>query len=255
MSLSVRDLSVAFGRRAPAVESVGFELADGERLGVIGESGSGKSVTSLALMGLLPEYARVTGSVSLDGQELLGLGDRELSKLRGEKMSMVFQEPMTALDPTMRVGRQIAEAYRLHHPRSGAAAREQVETVLDKVGFTDARRVSLSYPHELSGGQRQRVLLAMAVVNKPGLIIFDEPTTALDVLVQAEVLQLIDATLTATGASALFISHNIAVVSQVCTRAVVMRGGRIVEDGPIAELFEHPKHPYTRALVEAAAHE
>ncbi len=251
--LQVADLTVSFGRRrAVAVDSVSFELGQGQRLGIIGESGSGKTVTALALMGLLPETARVTGSIRLAGRELVGLPEASLAGLRGDVLSMVFQEPMTALDPTMRVGRQVAEVLLLHTADRGGSARARVIDMLGRVGLADAERVADSFPHQLSGGQRQRCLLAMALINSPDLVICDEPTTALDVTVQARVLRLLDEVLTAEGAACLFISHDLAVVSQVCTDVLVMLEGRIVEAGPVARLFSAPEHPYTRGLVATA---
>ncbi|GAA0337422.1 ABC transporter ATP-binding protein [Micropruina glycogenica] len=251
--LQVTDLTVSFGRRrAVAVDSVSFELGQGQRLGIIGESGSGKTVTALALMGLLPETAHVTGSIRLAGRELVGLPEASLAGLRGDVLSMVFQEPMTALDPTMRVGRQVAEVLLLHTADRGGSARARVIDMLGRVGLADAERVADSFPHQLSGGQRQRCLLAMALINSPDLVICDEPTTALDVTVQARVLRLLDEVLTAEGAACLFISHDLAVVSQVCTDVLVMLEGRIVEAGPVARLFSAPEHPYTRGLVATA---
>ena len=182
--LQVADLTVSFGRRrAVAVDSVSFELGQGQRLGIIGESGSGKTVTALALMGLLPETAHVTGSIRLAGRELVGLPEASLAGLRGDVLSMVFQEPMTALDPTMRVGRQVAEVLLLHTADRGGSARARVIDMLGRVGLADAERVADSFPHQFSGGQRQRCLLAMALINSPDLVICDEPTTALDVTV------------------------------------------------------------------------
>ncbi len=251
--LQVADLTVSFGRRrAVAVDSVSFELGQGQRLGIIGESGSGKTVTALALMGLLPETAHVTGSIRLAGRELVGLPEASLAGLRGDVLSMVCQEPMTALDPTMRVGRQVAEVLLLHTADRGGSARARVIDMLGRVGLADAERVADSFPHQLSGGQRQRCLLAMALINSPDLVICDEPTTALDVTVQARVLRLLDEVLTAEGAACLFISHDLAVVSQVCTDVLVMLEGRIVEAGPVARLFSAPEHPYTRGLVATA---
>ncbi len=251
--LQVTDLTVSFGRRrAVAVDSVSFELGQGQRLGIIGESGSGKTVTALALMGLLPETAHVTGSIRLAGRELVGLPEASLAGLRGDVLSMVFQEPMTALDPTMRVGRQVAEVLLLHTADRRGSARARVIDMLGRVGLADAERVADSFPHQLSGGQRQRCLLAMALINSPDLVICDEPTTALDVTVQARVLRLLDEVLTAEGAACLFISHDLAVVSQVCTDVLVMLEGRIVEAGPVARLFSAPEHPYTRGLVATA---
>ncbi|MFT4109740.1 ABC transporter ATP-binding protein [Propionicimonas sp.] len=251
--LEVRDLKVSFGRRrAEAVRGVGFTLQPGERLGVIGESGSGKTVTALAVMGLLPETAHLSGSVVLDGTELVGLDERSLSRLRGDAVSMVFQEPMTALDPTMRVGRQVAEVLRLHQGAEAGRARERVVAMLDEVGLADPDRVADAFPHQLSGGQRQRAVLAMALINSPGLVICDEPTTALDVTVQARVLAKLDEVLDASGAACLFISHDLAVVSQVCDHVLVMLQGRIVESGSVGRLFTAPEHPYTRGLVATA---
>lgn len=251
--LSVRDLTVDFGRRrAPAVRGVSFDLAPGERLGVIGESGSGKTVTALAVMGLLPENAHAGGSVRLRGTELLGQPEARLARLRGDSMSMVFQEPMTALDPTMRVGRQVAEVLRLHRGAEAGPARERVVAMLGEVGLADPERVADAFAHQLSGGQRQRVILAMALINSPDLVICDEPTTALDVTVQARVLEKLDEVLTSSGAACLFISHDLAVVSQVCDQVLVMLEGRVVEAGSVAQLFTAAEHPYTRGLVATA---
>ena len=251
--LEVTDLTVEFGRRRiRAVDGVSFALNPGERLGIIGESGSGKTVTALGVMGLLPENAHATGSIRWRSQELLGRREKELAALRGNAMSMVFQEPMTALDPTMKVGRQVAEAYVLHRGDAGDPARERVLPMLDAVGLSDPERVADAYPHQLSGGQRQRVILAMALINGPDLVICDEPTTALDVTVQARVLELLDRVLTEEGAACLFISHDLAVVSQVCDHVLVMLDGRIVESGPREQLFNEPRHPYTRGLVATA---
>lgn len=250
--LEVADLTVAFGRRPPAVRGVSFTVAPGQRLGLIGESGSGKTVTSLAIMGLLPDYARVTGSIRLAGAELVGRTDRELSRVRGDEITMIFQEPMTALDPTMRCGRQVAEVLRLHAGAEAGPARERVLAMLAEVGFDDPQRVADSYPHQLSGGQRQRVVTAMALINSPDLVLCDEPTTALDVTVQARVLQVLDRVLTLENAACLFITHDLAVVSQLCSDILVMLDGEIVEGGPTAQIFDAPRHPYTRGLVATA---
>lgn len=250
--LEVTGLTVAFGSRPPAVRDVSFTLDAGQRLGIIGESGSGKTVTALAVLGLLAENARVTGSVKLHGRELLGLDDRAMSKLRGDAMSMIFQEPMTALDPTMRCGRQIAEVLLLHGRAERGQARAKALAMLEAVGFEDAPRIARSFPHQLSGGQRQRVVTAMALVNGPDLVMCDEPTTALDVTVQATVLQVLDRVLTDEGAAALFISHDLAVVSQLCSDVMVMVDGEVVEKGTAAQLFETPQHLYTRGLVATA---
>ncbi|WP_026378026.1 ABC transporter ATP-binding protein [Aestuariimicrobium kwangyangense] len=255
--LQVRDLTVRFGRRQQlAVEGLDLDLDRGARVGLIGESGSGKSVTALAIMGLLPENAHVTGSIRLEGTELVGRSDRHLTRLRGDALGMVFQEPMTALDPTMKAGRQVAEVYRLHG-RGGAKghAREAVIGELAAMGLGEPERVADSYPHQLSGGQRQRVLMAMALANRPNLVICDEPTTALDVTVQARVLQTLRRRLDVvddaqqTGAACLFISHDLAVVASMCDHLLVMRNGRVVERGSLHQVISGPRHPYTRGLM------
>ncbi|RRD50540.1 ABC transporter ATP-binding protein [Arachnia propionica] len=249
--LEVEDLRITFGRRRKvAVDGISFTVEPTERLGIIGQSGSGKSVTALAIMGLLPETATVTGSIRLAGQELVGRPERELRALRGEAMSMVFQEPMTALDPTMRVGRQVGEAVALHHPELRGGIRDLVTEWLERVGLDDPQRIAESYPHQLSGGQRQRALIAMALANQPSLVICDEPTTALDVIVQRQILDLLDTQL--EGRASIFVSHDLAVVREVCRRVIVMLDGRIVESGPIAQVIEEPQHPYARGLVAAA---
>lgn len=249
--LEVSGLTVAFGRRRTvAVEDLSFTLGEHERLGIIGQSGSGKSVTALAMIGLLPENAHVTGSVLLNGREMVGAPERELRALRGNDVSMIFQEPMTALDPTMRVGRQIGEVMALHGKAERGGIRDAVRHWLTRVGMADPERIADSYPHELSGGQRQRALVAMALVNEPGLVICDEPTTALDVIVQRQILSLLDEQL--AGRAALFVSHDLAVVQVVASNVLVMLNGRAVEAGPINEIIEAPQHPYTCALVAAA---
>ncbi|MCL2653090.1 MAG: ABC transporter ATP-binding protein [Propionibacteriaceae bacterium] len=265
--LELQGVGVEFGRRrVKAVHDVSLEIASGQRFGLIGESGSGKTALALAIMGLLPENAHLTGSIRLDGRELVGLPDEQYSRLRGDAVSLVFQEPMTALDPTMAVGMQVAEVLRLHYVRNpkdaakyrvdaahiAVGARQRVLAILEEVGVHDPQRVASSFPHQLSGGQRQRVLIAMALINRPELVLLDEPTTALDVRVQAQVLRLVDRELTASGAACLFISHDLAVVSQVCDEVAVMYRGSIVEQGSVRSIFENPNHPYTRGLVAAA---
>lgn len=251
--LQVSELSVRFGRSSRlAVEGVNLAIGAGERVGVIGESGSGKSVTALAIMGLLADTARCTGSIRWHGRELLTISDAERSRLRGAQMSMVFQEPMTALDPTMRTGRQVAEVLRLHAGAPAGQARTRVLEMLGKVGIADPERVADSFPHQLSGGQRQRVLIAMALMNTPDLLIADEPTTALDVTVQAKVLTELRRALDEAGSALLFISHDLAVVSQICDRIAVMYDGRIVEEGELAQILNSPRHPYTQGLIATA---
>ena len=249
--LEIEDLRVTFGRRRKvAVDGVSFTLGERERLGIIGQSGSGKTVIALSIMGLLPENARVSGSIRLAGRELVGRPEKELRRLRGDAVSMVFQEPMTALDPTMRVGRQVGEVVALHHGERRGGIRALVLEWLDRVGLPDPERIADSFPHQLSGGQRQRALIAMALANRPDLVICDEPTTALDVIVQKQILDLLDAEF--AGRAALFVSHDLAVVRQVCRRVMVVLDGRIVEHGPIEDVIGSPQHPYTHGLVASA---
>ena len=249
--LEIEDLRVTFGRRRKvAVDGVSFTLGERERLGIIGQSGSGKTVIALSIMGLLPENAQVSGSIRLSGKELVGRPEKELQRLRGDAVSMVFQEPMTALDPTMRVGRQVGEVVALHHGERRGGIRALVLEWLDRVGLPDPERIADSFPHQLSGGQRQRALIAMALANRPDLVICDEPTTALDVIAQKQILDLLDAEF--AGRAALFVSHDLAVVRQVCRRVMVVLDGRIVEHGPIEEVIGSPQHPYTHGLVASA---
>ncbi|MBB1513953.1 ABC transporter ATP-binding protein [Tessaracoccus sp. MC1627] len=249
--LEVTDLRVEFGgSRQPALRGISFAVDERERLGIIGQSGSGKSVTALAIMGLLPAHARISGSIKLGGRELVGLPERELQKLRGDEISMIFQEPMTALDPTMKVGRQVGEVVALHHGERRGAIHDEVLTWLGRVGITEPDRIADSYPHELSGGQRQRALIAMALANQPGLVLCDEPTTALDVLVQRQILLLLAEQL--ADRAAVFVSHDLAVVRQVCQRVAVMLQGEIVEQGTIDEVIAQPRHPYTQGLIASA---
>ncbi len=248
--LKVDNLQVSF-RGHQVVKGISFEIPPQARVGLIGESGSGKSVTALALMGLLGEDARVSGSVSLDGKELLSLADRQMAPLRGAKIGMIFQEPMTALDPTMRVGKQVAEVLALHQ-RGRSDKRQEVIKMLERVGLPQPEQSANAFPHQLSGGQRQRVMMAMALINAPQLLICDEPTTALDVTVQAKVLRLLDKELASSAAACLFISHDLAVVNEICDYLLVMYQGQIMESGPLREVLEQPKHPYTRGLLATA---
>lgn len=252
-AVDVRGLTVTAGSTT-LVDDITFRIAPGERVGLIGESGSGKSVTSTAIMGLLPDTLRTTGSVTVAGSDenLLGQSDVRLAKLRGSAMSMVFQEPMTALNPLMRVGRQVAEIMTIHRTASsGEADRRAVELLAD-VGLPDPAESAKAYPHQLSGGQRQRVMLAMALANDPALLVCDEPTTALDVTVQKQVLDLVLRSVTERGTGLLFITHDLAVVASVCERVLVMNAGVVVEEGPIETVFTRPQHPYTRGLLAAS---
>jgi peptide/nickel transport system ATP-binding protein len=246
--LTVRDLTVELGG-FPLVDRVGFELGAGERVGLIGESGSGKSLTALALMGLLPDELRPSGSVTLGGTSLLTLPERALAGLRGERIAMVFQEPMTALDPMMRVGSQVAEVVRLHRDVSRAQALARAEELFARVGLPDPRARLRAYPHQLSGGQRQRVLIAMALACDPSVLIADEPTTALDVTVQAQILELLHCLVVEQGTALLLITHDLPVIASICERVLVMQDGRIIERGPLAEVFESPHEAHTQALV------
>ena len=250
--LKVRDLRISFSG-VEAVRGISFAIGHGETLGLVGESGSGKSATSLAMLRLLPESARVAGSLCMDGMELLTLPEQAMRGWRGKRIAMIFQEPMTALNPVMTVGRQIAEALLAHAPGSSRAeVRSRVLAAMHEVALPDPELRMDDYPHQFSGGQRQRVLIAMAVVNKPQLLIADEPTTALDVTVQAQILALLRSLKDRHGLSMLFISHDLAVVAQVADRVAVMRHGEIVEQAVARELFAHPQHEYTRMLLAAA---
>ncbi|HSV53784.1 MAG TPA: ABC transporter ATP-binding protein [Burkholderiaceae bacterium] len=236
---------------ATAVRGVSFSLERGETLGLIGESGCGKSITVLSLMGLLPENAQVTGSIRFDGEELVGKRDAELCRLRGNRIGMIFQEPMTALNPVHSVGRQVAEPLRLHRGLTGAAARKEVIALLDRVGIADAARRIDAYPHQFSGGQRQRITIAMALACGPDLLIADEPTTALDVTIQQQILDLIDDLVAERGMALMLISHDLGVIAQNVARMLVMYGGSVVESGPTDAVFARMTHPYTRGLFAA----
>jgi oligopeptide/dipeptide ABC transporter ATP-binding protein len=252
--LEVEGLSVEFATAqgwARVVDDVSFTIGRGETLGLLGESGCGKSVTSLAVMGLLPpRSSRVaTGSVRLNGRELIGLSEAELSAVRGENVSMVFQEPMTSLDPAFRVGEQIGSVLRRHRGLSRAAAKRRAVELLDLVGIPEAARRVDDYPHTFSGGMRQRVVIAIALACDPDLLIADEPTTALDVTVQAQILELMGKLQEDLGMGILFVTHDMGVVSQVSSRVVVMYAGQVVEESLTSELFNRPQHPYTEGLL------
>ncbi len=252
--LTVERLGVTSSRYS-LVENVSLQIGAGERVGLIGESGSGKTLTALAILGLLPETLRASGSVRLRGAsvDLVGADERDLADIRGRLVSMVFQEPMTALNPTMRVGRQVAEVLLVHHSvTSRREADAAAVALLADVGLPDPPAVASAYPHQLSGGQRQRVVLAIALANNPALLICDEPTTALDVTVQALVLDLVTRGVTARDSALLFISHDLAVVATVCRRVLVMYGGVVVEAGPVEQILRAPRHRYTEGLVAAS---
>jgi microcin C transport system ATP-binding protein len=248
--LAVEDLTVRFGTRA-VVDRVGFTLERGETLALVGESGSGKSLTALSLLQLLPPGATCTGRVVMDGQSVIGAGDKLLRRLRGGIAGMVFQEPMTSLNPLTRIGKQVAEAVRLHQPVPAVAAKARVIQLLDEVGFPDAAQRLDAFPHQLSGGQRQRVMIAMALANDPALLIADEPTTALDVTIQAQILKLLAAAKSARGLALLLISHDLAIVRRYADRVCVMKDGVVVEAGAVLDVFERPQHRYTKMLLAA----
>ena len=249
--LEVRGLSVSFQTHSgmlPAVEDVGFALHPGDILGVVGESGSGKTVTVSALVGLLSENARITGGeVMYNGRDLLELSGTELETVRGKEIAMVFQDPMTSLNPVMRVGRQITEALRIHGA-SRPDARQRALELLELVGIPNPRERFRQFPHEMSGGMRQRVVIAIAIANQPSILIADEPTTALDVTIQAQVLQVLAAGCRDTGASMILVTHDLGVIAEVANRVAVMYAGRIVETGTVEAIFHHPRHPYTIGL-------
>ncbi|MGV9774714.1 ABC transporter ATP-binding protein [Streptosporangium sp. NPDC003464] len=247
MILEVRDLRVSFPA-GTAVDGIGFTLDRGRTLGIVGESGSGKSASSLAIMGLHREAA-VSGSIVFDGEELVGAPASRLRELRGRRMAMIFQDPLSSLHPFYTVGEQIAEAYRLHLRASRRAARERAVEMLAEVGIPEPRRRAGEYPHHFSGGMRQRVMIAMALSCEPDLLIADEPTTALDVTVQAQILELIKRIQEDRGVAVMMITHDLGVVARVADEVLVMYGGRTAEHAPAREVFRAPRHPYTRGLL------
>jgi microcin C transport system ATP-binding protein len=254
--LEVTGLNVRFfqeGAQIHAVKDASFTVAKGETVALVGESGSGKSVTALSTVKLLPDSATVTGSVRYQGREMLGASENDLRRVRGNDISFIFQEPMTSLNPLHTLERQITESLTLHQGLTGDKARARVLDLLHKVGIRDAESRLAAYPHQLSGGQRQRVMIAMALANGPELLIADEPTTALDVTIQAQILDLLADLKRSEGLSLLFITHDLTIVRRIADRVCVMQGGEIVEQGPTATIFDAPQHPYTRKLLAAEA--
>ena len=255
--LEVRNLSVTFDtdeRTVGVLDNVNLEVKPGETLGIVGESGCGKSVTSLSIMRLLPQPAGkvASGNIFFDGQDLLSLSKEEMRAIRGRKIAMIFQEPMTALNPVQRVGVQMMESLKLHRsdmPRD--QQRRECEDLLDRVGIPEPRQRLTEYPHQLSGGMRQRVMIAMALLHVPDILIADEPTTALDVTIQAQILELIAELQKQSGMSVMFITHDLAVIAEISDRVVVMYAGRVVEQAKIGDLFKSPQHPYTRGLLSS----
>ncbi len=253
--LDVQNLRVSFrqdGKMVPAVNGISFALERGETVALVGESGSGKSVSALSTVSLLGDNAHVEGSVTYDGQQMIGASDALLRKVRGNDISFIFQEPMTSLNPLHTIDKQLGESLALHQGLTGNAAHTRILELLERVGIHDAESRLGSYPHQLSGGQRQRVMIAMALANKPDVLIADEPTTALDVTIQAQILDLLKELKDSEGMGLLFITHDLAVVRRIADRVCVMQNGKIVEQGPTQELFDNPQHPYTRKLLGAA---
>jgi len=252
--LDVKDLQVSFrqdGQLIPAVRGVSFAVNRGETVALVGESGSGKSVSALSTVSLLGDSAEVSGSVTYDGQEMIGADDKLLHKVRGNDISFIFQEPMTSLNPLHTIEKQLGESLALHQGLQGAEARARVLSLLQQVGINDAESRMGAYPHQLSGGQRQRVMIAMALANKPDILIADEPTTALDVTIQAQILDLLKDLKDEMGMGLLFITHDLGIVRRIADRVFVMQKGLVVEEGPTGEIFDNPQHPYTQKLLSA----
>ncbi len=255
--LEINNMTVElpFGsRNADILSDISFTLNRGDRLGIVGESGSGKSITALAVMGLLPDRMQVSGTLRFDGQDLITMPEDQRCAMRGRRAAMIFQEPMTALNPVKSIGAQITESRRLHLKENRADAEAKARQLLDRVGLPGPRFDLGLYPHQLSGGQRQRVMIAMAIACEPDLLIADEPTTALDVTVQAQILDLLDDLVDETGTALMLITHDLGVVSEMTDRIAVMYAGRIVETGPTQDVFRRMAHPYSRGLFAASPH-
>jgi peptide/nickel transport system ATP-binding protein len=252
--LDVRNLSLSFstGRNALSItRDVSFSIAPGERVGLVGESGCGKTVTGLSLLRLLPPSARIEGDILFNGVNLASLSPRQMRAVRGRDIAMIFQEPMSALDPVFTVGDQISEAYRTHFPASRAEGRERAIAALREVGIPAPERRCDEYPHQMSGGMLQRVMIAMALICKPKLLVADEPTTALDVTVQAQITDLLRSLSERTGTALVFITHDLGVVAETCTRMITMYAGEVVEDAPVDDVLTRPRHPYTSGLLRS----
>lgn len=251
MTLQVSNLTVTLAGQH-VLHDVSFSIEPAQRFGVVGASGSGKTMLALAIAGILPDSAVVEGSITLDGQELIGLSDRERARIRGDQIGVVFQEPKSALNPLLKLETQVVEALTVHYELTRQQRREAAHRLAERVGLRDADRLLGSYPHEVSGGQRQRVAIAAAIATQPKLLIADEPTTALDVTVQRQIVQLFQDLSSDDASSLLFITHDLAVLAQLATHTLVLDNGSIVEEGTIAQIVSSPQHPVTRALVNAA---
>ena len=250
--LVVEELGIAFDRgRQPVVRGVSFRIAPGEAVGLVGESGSGKSLTARAILGLLPQGAVASGRILLDGASLLAMPEDERMRIRGRRVAMIFQDPMSSLNPVLRVGEAVAQVIRSHEDADERAAMTRAIAMLETVGIRDAARRAAAYPHEFSGGMRQRIMIAMALAASPSLLLADEPTTSLDVIVQAGILRLIDRLRRQGSMGLLFVSHDLAVIARMCDRIAVMYAGQIVEAGPAEEVLTRPRMPYTIALLES----
>lgn len=255
MMLDIKNLKVSFnnseGNETEVLHGINLSINKGETLGIVGESGSGKSVLSLATIGLLPQTAKVTGEILFNGHNLLTMSEKQLCQLRGSNIGLIFQEPMTALNPAMKVGKQIAESLRLHTKISRTEAKQAALQLLEMVKIPDAKLKMESYPHEMSGGQRQRVGIAIAIALKPDLLIADEPTTALDVTVQAEILDILDELVTELGIALILISHDLGVIARIADRTLVMYHGNEMEHGETEDILRRPTHDYTKKLLAA----
>ncbi|MER3474652.1 MAG: peptide ABC transporter ATP-binding protein [Armatimonadota bacterium] len=250
--VQVEELTIAFGSAPPVVQDVSFEVMPGETVGIVGESGSGKTMTALSIMRLLPPGARIVrGSILFDGLPLHRFTEAQMRQVRGGDIAMIFQDPFTCLNPVMRIGEQVAEAARLHRDRAEGNPHQLAVQMLRAVHLPDPERIARRYPHELSGGQRQRVMIAMAFICRPRLLIADEPSTALDVTVQLQILHLMREMQEQQGTAVLLITHDIGVVAYTCDRVLVMHEGRVVESGSVYAVLEQPRHPYTQRLLEA----